>query len=332
MLNILLYVSSSCVPVAAVAQSGGQPAATSVVTDSTVNIGVKVAGDPVMVAREEYARTGVARTVEEGVSVAFPYGHAQPTLTCAPLRACVIELDAGETVLSRISGDTQRWEIALAPAGVDGRTPLVVVKPHDCGLSTNLVLTTSLGRIYDLTLDSPPCQKGGLGQATSYVRHVRFYYPDDMVRTVGSVVGSAGQNGVGVVTAGSGLRKGAVESLNFDYRLDRGKKFPWVPVAVFDDGVRCYIKLPAEALHRDAPALFALDEDGGEGRSLMNYNVENNTYVTDHVFRSAELVLGGSGADRTLRIENVGVGAGKAEAKRDDRVGNSPRVRVGGDS
>ena len=104
--------------------------------------------DVVADATREYERTGVARTIEEGAFLTFPYGHSQPTVTCAPLRACVIELQAGESVLSRIAGDTQRWEIELAPAGPDGHTPLVVVKPHDCGLTTNLVLTTTAGRIY----------------------------------------------------------------------------------------------------------------------------------------------------------------------------------------
>ena len=105
--------------------------------------------DPVVAAAREYARTGVARTVEEGAFETFPYGHSQPTVTCAPLRACVIELEAGESILSKIAGDTQRWEIQLAVAGANGQTPLVVVKPHDCGLTTNLVLATTAGRIYD---------------------------------------------------------------------------------------------------------------------------------------------------------------------------------------
>ena len=80
--------------------------------------------DAVTEATREYERTGVARTIEEGAFLTFPYGHSQPTVTCAPLRACVIEFEAGESVLSRIAGDTQRWEIELAPAGPDGRTPL----------------------------------------------------------------------------------------------------------------------------------------------------------------------------------------------------------------
>ena len=87
--------------------------------------------DAVDIATREYRTTGIARTVVEGNFLDFPYGHSQPTVTCSVLRACIIELQPGEVVLSRISGDTERWEIAAATAGIDGRTTLVVVKPRD---------------------------------------------------------------------------------------------------------------------------------------------------------------------------------------------------------
>jgi P-type conjugative transfer protein TrbG len=251
--------------------------------------------DAVTEAAREYERTGVARTVEEGAFVTFPYGHSQPTVTCAPLRACVIELEPGETVLSRIAGDTQRWEIELAPAGADGRTPLVVVKPHDCGLTTNLVLTTTAGRIYDLTLDSPPCVRGGVNPHGVYVRHVRFYYPDGTVQAWAAPVAPSP-----VEHAAAPVR---ADAFNFAYRVRRLHRFPWVPVAVFDDGVHCYIKVPPQAAHRDAPVLFALAEDGT--KEVLNYSFTNQTYVTDRVFRSAVLVIGETASEQALRMDNL---------------------------
>jgi type IV secretion system protein TrbG len=252
--------------------------------------------DVVADATREYERTGVARTIEEGAFLTFPYGHSQPTVTCAPLRACVIELEAGESVLSRIAGDTQRWEIELAPAGVDGRTPLVVVKPHDCGLTTNLVLTTTAGRIYDLTLDSPPCTRGGVNPHGVYVRHVRFYYPDATVQAWSTPPSAP-------VAADRPIAAVHAEAFNFAYRVRRLHRFPWAPVAVFDDGVHCYIKLPAQAAHRDAPVLFAVHDDGS--KELLNYSVTNETYVTDRVFRSAVLVIGDVDTEQVLRLDNL---------------------------
>src|SRR2546427_6715144 len=104
-----------------------------------------------LAATREYQASGIARTVVQGNFLMFPYGHAQPTLTCTVLRACVIELEPGEIVLSKIAGDTERWTIAPAPAGPDGRTVLIVVKPRDCDITTNLVLATDR-RLYDPTL------------------------------------------------------------------------------------------------------------------------------------------------------------------------------------
>jgi P-type conjugative transfer protein TrbG len=248
--------------------------------------------DPEIAAAREYARTGVARTIEEGAFETFPYGHAQPTVTCAPLRACVIELEAGESVLSKIAGDTQRWEIQIAVAGANGQTPLVVVKPHDCGLTTNLVLSTTAGRIYDLTLDSPPCPRSGLNPHGAYVRHVRFYYPDALVESWSAPP---------QVTISPAIA--TLSALNFAYRISRERHVAWVPIAVFDDGAHCYIKLPPGASRREAPVLFVLSEDGS--KMLLNYNLVGDSYVTDRVFRSAVLVLGEGGHERSVRLDNL---------------------------
>src|SRR5207245_1861562 len=166
---------------------------------------VREVGDPVAAATREYQASGIARTIVQGNFLTFAYGHSQPTLTCTVLRACVIELEPGEIVLSRIAGDTERWEIAAAPAGPDGRTVLIVVKPRDCDITTNLVLATDR-RLYDLTLDAPPCKGRSTNPQQPYVRHVRFYYPDDTIAQWRKPEAAA-------------VRIGAdVRSLNFGYR------------------------------------------------------------------------------------------------------------------
>ena len=287
---------------------------------ATTTIGAKSDGgadvtarDPVAEATREYHATGVARAVVAGSFITFPYGHAQPTLTCAVLRACVVELQPGEVVLSRIAGDTERWEIVSAPAGADGRTTLVVVKPHDCDVTTNLVLATDR-RVYDLTLDSPPCtRKSSPGASTTastptnpqqpYARHVRFYYPDETVAEW-----TKPQSPAPAQTAPDPL------VLNFHYRVTKDRKFPWAPAQVFDDGARVYVKLPDAARHADAPALFALEADGT--RTLVNYSVVGgDTYVTDRLFDRAVLVVGaggggGGGRERKVLIERESTGGG----------------------
>ena len=240
-------------------------------------------------ATREYRTTGVARTVTEGNFLSFPYGHSQPTLTCSVLRACIIELQAGEVVLTRISGDTERWEIASASAGLEGRTTLVVVKPRDCDITTNLVLATDR-RLYDLTLDSPPCKAKGQNATNpqqAYSRHVKFYYPDETVAEWSKP---------------QPVKLGAdVTSLNFRYKLSKDKRFPWTPAQVFDDGAHVYVKLPDEARHSEAPVLFILEADGS--KTLLNYNVVGDTYVTDRLFDRAVLISGVDGKEQKVLIE-----------------------------
>jgi type IV secretion system protein TrbG len=295
---------------------------TSAVNTDTLRTGSSV--DQITAAARDYQRTGVARTVEEGAFVTFPYGHAQPTVTCAPLRVCVIELQAGESVLSKIAGDTQRWEIQLAPAGSDGRTPLIVVKPHDCGLTTNLVLATTAGRIYDMTLDSPPCPRSGVNPHGVYIRHVRFYYPDAMVQAW-TTPSTAPPAAATIVSSTSAAR---IDALNFGYKVHRDRGFPWSPLAVFDDGVHCYIKLPPLAAHRDAAVLFMLREDGT--KTLLNYSLSGDTYVTDRIFHVAVLVIGESGQERAVRLENLRYDAGSGSENTSDSASEASRAGGGG--
>jgi type IV secretory pathway VirB9-like protein len=125
----------------------------------------------------------------------------------------------------------------------------------------------------------------------------------------------------GASTAASGALSATtaarIDAFNFEYRLHRDHGFPWNPLAVFDDGAHCYIKLPALAAHRDAPVLFVMRDDGT--KALLNYSVSGDTYVTDRVFRAAVLVIGDGNQERSVRIENL-------------RYEAPPEPAVGGDT
>lgn len=89
--------------------------------------------------------------------VLYTYGAGLPTVVCAPLRVCVVELEAGEKLVGEPHiGDAVRWIIAPASAGqTDAVTPMIVLKPKQAGLDTNLLLTTDR-RAYYLRLISKP--------------------------------------------------------------------------------------------------------------------------------------------------------------------------------
>ena len=266
-------------------------------------------GDPVDDAVAEYRRTGSARTIRQSSAVVYPFGHAQPTLTCAPLRACVIELQEGERLLSVIAGDTERWMISEAYAGEGGATPLVVVKPTGHDLTTNLVLATDR-RLYELTLDAPPQAnaeaetraeadaetRAEAGAKTNpqalYTRRIRFYYPDEMVRMARQEEVRARQAEVASVPVMNPDFR--LDNLNFNYRWMRGEHFPFDLEQVFDDGAHTYIKLPRSARHDAAPVLFVTEN--GE-RQILNYAVRplgdgDLYYVTDRAIRQGVLIVG----------------------------------------
>ncbi len=92
-------------------------------------------------------------------------------MVCAPLRVCMIELQAGEKIIGEPHiGDSVRWNISPAMYGTgEDSTPVIVLKPQTPGLDTNLLVMTDR-RAYYIRLISKP---------EEYVARVAFDYPDD---------------------------------------------------------------------------------------------------------------------------------------------------------
>jgi type IV secretion system protein TrbG len=257
--------------------------------------------------------------LEHGDVVLAPYGHQVPVVRCAPLRVCLIELEEGELVLNTVTGDAARWILDRAVAGPRAATTVIVAKPTACNLTTNLVITTDR-RIYQITLDARPCRsEEGENPHEPFTRLLRFYYPDELVRTWASAeearraaaaaearvaaaearavtpLGARGQEGREAVDAGLPLA-----ALHFNYRWTRSGKYPWAPAAVFDDRVHTYIRLPGSGVGQEAPVLFLIDRHGAT--ALLNYTIRGQYYVTDRVFERAALVLGSGKDQRRLEI------------------------------
>jgi type IV secretion system protein TrbG len=227
----------------------------------------------VAIAAQEAERGWTPRVVQTGDAEVFPFGSRQPVVTCAPLRACVIELEAAERVVATALGDTERWLVEQTTAA--GRTPLVIVKPTACDIATNLVVATDR-RVYDIALDAPSCTH----RPVRYTSRVRFYYP-------------------GTVVSGPPAPLDAFhpESLSFAYRWTPDRRAAWSPVAVYDDGAHVYVRVPESARHSDLPVLLLEQEDNST--AVLNYVVTNDTYVTDRIFLRAIL------RDRGRQVEIV---------------------------
>jgi P-type conjugative transfer protein TrbG len=268
--------------------------------------GVPLAADVEREARAVAAGREPA-VLEHGDFVQVPFGHQVPVVRCAPLRVCLIELEEGELVLNTVTGDSARWILDRAEAGPRGRTTVLVAKPTACNLTTNLVITTNR-RIYQITLDARPCKsEDGENPHEPFTRLLRFYYPDELVRTWASAEAAkraaAAEEARAVTPLGAlGPQGGGppLAALHFNYRWTRTGKYPWAPAAVFDDQVHTYIRLPGSGVGQEAPVLFLIDRKGGT--ALLNYVIRGQYYVTDRVFDKAALVLGSGKDQQRLEI------------------------------
>lgn len=195
----------------------------------------------------------------------------------------MIELQPDERIIGEPQiGDSVRWNVSPATYGQgEQMTSVIVLKPQEPGLDTNLVITTDR-RAYYLRLVSKPQE---------YVARVAFSYPEDensrkwqqhmlAQRAEAEKRNADAQLTPAMITA---------DKLNFNYKITGGNE-QIRPVRVFDDGAKTYIEMRPEIQNLEAPVLLVLGSDGkGE---MTNYRVQQQTYIVDRMFERARLILG----------------------------------------
>lgn len=215
--------------------------------------------------------------------VMYAFGAGLPVVVCAPLRVCVIELQSGEKIVGEPQiGDAIRWNVSPGMYGDgDEATQMIVLKPQEAGLDTNLLIATDR-RAYYVRLVSKPLE---------YVARVAFRYPEEEnsqkwkqhlaeQRMQERETKRQTEMVPALITA---------EKLNFGYKVTGGDEH-LRPVRVFDDGAKTYIQMKPEMQNWEAPVLVVLGADGkGE---MTNYRVREQTYIVDRLFDRARLVLG----------------------------------------
>jgi type IV secretion system protein VirB9 len=197
----------------------------------------------------------------------------------APGKITDIALEPGEALTGAgpiAAGDTARWIIGDTTSG-SGEEPQVhiLVKPARPDIETNLVVTTDR-RVYRIELRS---------SEDSYMPAVAWNYPRS----------SSSQRPVVRATP----RIPAVSVRNYRYGLT-GDTPPWRPVSVYDDGRRVYVEFPGGIVQGEMPPVFVL---GPEGKpEIVNSRVYRNILIVDRIFGAAELRLGSSKHQQTVRI------------------------------
>jgi len=228
--------------------------------------------------------------------VLYSYGAGLPTMVCAPLRVCIIELQAGEKLVGEPNiGDSVRWNLSPASYGNgESATSVIVLKPQTAGLDTNLLITTDR-RAYYLRLLSKP---------EDYVARVAFAYPgDDENERKWRIQVEQQKEQQRKTTRIAELPANAVESMHFSYRIKGGDDVTR-PVRVFDDGKKTYIQMNPAVKNREAPVLVIVGPDGKQ--EMVNYRVKEDLYIVDRLFERAALILGSGKKARKVEIQRDG--------------------------
>ena len=213
--------------------------------------------------------------------VVYTYGAGLPVVVCAPLHVCMVELEPGEKIVGEPHiGDSVRWEISPTTSGTGAdSTPILIVKPRIPGLDTTMVVPTDR-RAYYIRLQSKP---------TEYVARVAFTYPEDRNREWQVFLARQREHEQQEQAQHvADLPKSAIENLYWNYAIKGGTPSAR-PIHIVDDGVKTYIQMPEEAVHRELPVLVIKTSDGTE---MVNYRVKDNIYIVDRLFDRAALLLG----------------------------------------
>lgn len=242
----------------------------------------------------------VSHLWEAGVSMPTPgangkvvyiYGQGMPVLVCAPLRVCAIELEAGEHLESQPQiGDGRRWEITpvLSGSGLD-ETPILIVKPIEAGLETDLIVPTDK-RTYVVRLVSDP---------TRFVSRLAFRYPDETQAKWAAFAVQQDEARRNAETIAEQRRErdrkddvvpmadNTVDHLYLDYKLSGDEHLR--PDHVFDDGQHTYLIYPSDGRFRELPTLLLVVNGKTE---LVNFRVDGTRYIVDRLFDKAILVVG----------------------------------------
>ncbi len=233
-------------------------------------------------AATQWAETGVATgLVGTNGSVMYAYGQSRPTITCAPLHICTITLLNDEHVTNISIGDSVRWLVQPTTAGAQ---PVIIVKPTEAGLVTNLVITTDAGRVYYMTLAS---------KKSDYVPIIGFYDPQKLVINMQQQANQFANTEIAKKEATkqaviSPLGGVDPSSLNFDFTC-KGENDSLKPVRVFAGSGHTYMQMPADMKFNDAPAVFNTSNGTTE---LMNSRLVHNYYIIDGLPTKFKLILG----------------------------------------
>jgi type IV secretion system protein TrbG len=228
-------------------------------------------------------------------SIRFLFGSQQPSIVCAVLQVCDIELQPGEQVNSIHLGDQARWLIEPAVTGQGtAEVQHLIVKPMDVGLETSLVVTTNR-RTYHMRLRS---------HRREFMPRVGFIYPEDALAKWDAI--KVKENHAMEIKRSRTLPQTGEYLGNLDFAYSVAGSAAWKPVRVYNDGQKTIIQMPKILAQTEAPTLLLLRKEGGilsqDETVMVNYRLQGNRYIVDTVFDKAILIAGVGGNQSRVTI------------------------------
>jgi type IV secretion system protein VirB9 len=229
--------------------------------------------------------TGLQPTAGQDGTIRFLYGTQQPSIICAVLQVCDVELQPGEQVNSIHLGDTARWLVEPAITG-NGQSEIqhLIIKPMDVGLETSLIVTTNR-RTYHFRLRS---------HRTEFMSRVAFTYTEDAAAKWVAIKSKEQQDQKERKARTIPQTGEILDNLHFNYSI--AGNAPWKPVRVYNNGTKTIIQMPSTMAQTEAPALLVIRNDGGifsDAETVMvNYRIHGDRYIVDTIFDKAILIAG----------------------------------------
>ena len=229
--------------------------------------------------------TGTKPVAGPDGSIRFLFGSQQPSIVCAVLQVCDIELQPGEQVNSIHLGDQARWLVEPAVTGQGAlEVQHLIVKPLDVGLETSLVVTTNR-RTYHMRLRS---------HRRDFMPRVGFTYPEDALAKW-DVIKFRENHAMDVRRSRTMPETGEYLG-NLDFAYSVAGDTAWKPLRVYNDGKKTIIQMPSIMAQTDAPTLLLLNKEGGlfsdDETVMVNYRLQGDRYIVDAVFDRAVLIAG----------------------------------------
>jgi type IV secretion system protein VirB9 len=195
--------------------------------------------------RKKYGRGGLVK---------YPYeeGRAYLILT-SPDHPTVVTLPPGERLAVVPAMNPEKFDLGYAEMGTDlTRQEAVFIRPTAPGYDATTALVTKQGHIYYLKVRSVE-QAAMMG--------VTWTLPDE-----GTPVMDKGKGQPEEEAHVPGLPAFDLTRLHTGYEMKTTKGSPpWIPVSVFDDGLRTVIKFKESLSFTNAPAVFSVHANGEPG-------------------------------------------------------------------